>query len=249
MTDWVQGNVVKLHRWTERLYSLQVDAEVAPFQAGQFTRVALDIDGERVGRPYSFVNAPGESPLEFYFITVPDGPLSNRMTTLVSGDTIWISKQASGFFTLAEIGESRYLWLLSTGTAIGPFISILKTEEPWRRFERIVLVHGVRKSDELTYQDTLNKYEQHQQFRMISVVSRDDVGHAIKGRITNAIEDGRLEDIAGIPLSADDSQVMICGNPDMVRDTTRLLEARGFKKHRRRDPGQVTTENYWKQKD
>lgn len=244
---WVEGKVVRKTRWTERLFSLQVDAPVEPYKAGQFTKLALDIDGERVSRPYSYVNPPQRRPLEFYFITVPDGPLSTRLERLDVGDALWVQARAAGMFVLDELPEARNLWLLSTGTALGVFLAILNTEQPWQRFENIVLVHGVRTGEELTYREAIAALnEQHpDQFRMISVVSREDVEGALRGRLTHAIEDGRLEDRAGAALSADTSQVMICGNSDMVRDTTALLEARGMQRNRRREPGHFTIEKYF----
>ncbi len=248
MSAWVEGTVVKLRRWTDELYSLQVKADIPPFTAGQFTRLALDIDGERVARPYSFVNSPGNPLLEFYFIIVPHGPLTHELIRLQPGDSVYIATRPAGFFILSELPDAEVLWMLSTGTAIGPFLSILGDDVVWERFRKIVLVHAVRTVAELTYQDEINALlEQHpEQLQMIPFVSREDTDFAIKGRVPAAIEDGRLEARSGIPLNAENSQVMICGNPAMVRDTTRVLEARGLKKNKRRDPGQITTEQYWK---
>lgn len=250
MTDkskWVEGKVVALRQWTAQLFSIQIDAAIAPFQAGQFGKLALEIDGEMVGRPYSFVNAPHEKPLEFYFITVPGGPLSNRMVDLQSGDPIWLGPKANGFLVLAEQPPGEHLWLLSTGTAIGPFLAICKTAEPWARFKKIVFVHAVRTAAELTYQDQIQKIAaQHgDQFVYLPFVSREDTDFAIKARVPDAIRDGRLEARAGVDISAEKSQVMICGNPDMVTDTTAALIERGLKKNKRKEPGHISVENYW----
>lgn len=247
MSHWVQGHVVDKRHWTDDLYSLRIDAAVEPFAAGQFTRLALDIDGERVGRPYSYVNAPDERPLEFYFITIPHGPLSDRLRRLQVGDPVWVSARAGGFFTLASVPAAQHLWLFASGTALGVFLSQLKTEEPWRRFSRVVLAHGVRSADELTYQDEIGRFaaSHPDQFVYIPFVSREHTDFALRGRIPDAIRDGRLERRAEISLDAATCQVMICGNPDMVRDTTAVLEERGFKRNRRTQPGQITTEQYW----
>ena len=247
MSKFVQGTVVGKRRWTERLYSLRVDAEVAPFQAGQFTKLALDINGEMVGRPYSFINAPGETPLEFYFIEVSGGLLTQRLAALEVGDAVWVAPQAAGFLTLAEVPDAKHLWLLSTGTGIGPFLSILKTEEPWQRFERVVLVHAVRHADELAYGETIRDLaQQHgEQFRFVPFVSREVADFALRARIPAAIADGRLEARAGIALAPESSQVMLCGNPGMLRDTSEALLVRGLKKNRRHDPGHITVESYW----
>lgn len=245
---FVEGRVVALKPWTERLYSIQVEAAVEPFRAGQFGRLALPgDDGEMIVRPYSFVNAPFERPHEFYFITLENGPLTQRLVRLRPGDPIWVAPRASGFMTLADIQDADFLWLLSTGTAIGPFLSICKTEEPWRRFKKVVLAHAVRYAKELTYQETVRAIAERRgsQFVYVPFVTREDTDFALKARVPQAIQDGRLEARAGVPLAAEGSQVMICGNPDMVSDTSAVLEARGFKKNRRKDPGQITVENYW----
>jgi ferredoxin--NADP+ reductase len=244
---WCEGAVRELKPWTDRLYSIRVDAPVNDFRAGQFTKLGLIVGDELTARPYSYVNAPDECLLEFYFITVPGGPLTQRLITLSPGDSIYVMRKASGFLTLDEVPESRHLWMLSTGTAIGPFLSILKTAEPWRRFERIVLVHAVRTAAELSYQDTIRAIAaQHpQRFSYIPFVSREDTDFAIRDRIPTALAAGTLEARAGIEITPEHSQVMICGNPDMVKDTSEALKARGLERNRRRTPGHITVENYW----
>ncbi len=248
MSRWVEGRVVRLQPWTDRLYSIQVSAEISPFVAGQFTRLALEIDGEVVARPYSFLNSPGDPLHEFYFVTVPGGPLTSRMVTLAPGDPILIAPQAAGFFTLNELSDAEVLWMLSTGTAIGPFLSILATGEVWRRYSRVVLVHAVRTAEELSYRERIQAcLQQHPgQLQYIPFVSREETGFAIRGRVPAAIVSGELECRVGLTIDADNAQVMICGNPSMVHDTVEMLQARGLKKNRRREPGHITTEQYWK---
>jgi ferredoxin--NADP+ reductase len=247
MTKWVEGRVVGRRHWTGRLYSLQVEAPVDPFRAGQFTRIGLDLGAERVARSYSYVNAPEERPLEFYFITVPGGPLSARLAALEPGDAIWVAPKPSGMLTLAQVPEAGHLWLLSTGTAIGPFLSILKTAEPWRRFSKVMLVHAVRAAAELAYRDLIADLARARsgQFAYVPFVSREDTDFAIRGRIPDAIRDGRLEQRAGLAIGAAQSQLMVCGNPAMVEDTLAVLEARGLRRNRRKEPGQITVEAYW----
>jgi len=247
MNYWVQGQVVEKRNWTDKLYSLRVDAPVEPFRAGQFTQLALDIEGERIGRPYSFVNGPDERPLEFHFITIPQGPLTERLQALETGDKLWIAARPAGYFTLSEVPDARHLWLLATGTALGVFLSLLKTEELWRRFRKVILAHGVRTRAELTYQDQLDAFQRDHpgRFMYLPFVTREDADFAMRARIPESITDGRLEERAGASLLPEDSQVMICGNPDMVRDTIRVLEQRGLRRNRRSQPGHITTEHYW----
>ncbi len=247
MQKWVEGTVVDQKRWTERLFSLRVNAEISAFEAGQFAKLALAAENEMVARPYSFVNAPKERPHEFFYVLLPEGPLTQRLCGLEPGDTIYLAPRPAGFLVLSEVPSGVNLWLISSGTGLGPFLSILKTETPWQRFKEVVLVHAVRHADELTYRDGIERLlgAHPQQMRFVSFVSREEKAGALPGRIPAAIEDGRLEAAAGVTLSAELSQVMICGNPDMVADTTEVLKRRGMRKHRRREPGHITVENYW----
>ena len=244
---WLQAKVVSQTRWTDRLNSLRLDAEPLDFEAGQFTKLGLEVDGEIIGRPYSFVNAPGVLPYEFYYSVVPEGPLSLRLSRLEAGDQVMLGVAPSGFLVLGEIPDSSVLWLFATGTGIGPFLSMLATEVPWRRFARVVLVHAARCLSDLSYRPRMEALtaERGSQFCAISVVSRESVDGALHGRIPGLIRSGQLEAAAGMGLEASTAQVMICGNPGMVADTTAALVERGLRKHRRRTPGQITVENYW----
>jgi ferredoxin/flavodoxin---NADP+ reductase len=242
MTTWLEGRIVENKAWTDALFSLKVAGAQSRFEAGQFVRIALDIDGERVARPFSFVNPPQDPLLEFYGIVVPEGPLSPRLARLRVGETLYVASNPAGFLVLSEIPDAETLWLLSTGTGIAPFLSMLRTETPWRRFKNVVLVHAVRHAEELVYQDMVSGMKDVQ---YVTFVSREAHPRALAGRIPQAIADGRLEAAAGLSLTAQNSQVMLCGNPDMLRDATAALVARGLRKHRRRAPGQITSESFW----
>lgn len=246
MADWLKAKLTEKVQWSDELYSLRFEAPLPEFKAGQFVRVGLDIDGERVGRPYSLVNAPHESIHEIYFNIVPEGPLSPRLAELEKGDEFLVNSAVNGMMTLDQLPEHRHLWLLATGTALGPFLSILKTDEPWSRFERLVLCHSVRTPEDLAYQDTIMQLlEQHgDQLDFVPVVTRTKHKGALNVRIPAALESGELEKRLGLELKADDAHVMLCGNSDMIQDTQQLLEGRGLKRHRKRDPGHITTEKY-----
>lgn len=251
MSKWVQGKVVGKRAWTDRLVSLQVEAPEVTFVAGQFGRLALPAPAgskeEMLGRPYSFVNSPAAQPHEFYFNVLPEGPLSPRLAALASGDPVWMLRNANGFFSIGEVPAADALWCLSTGTGIGPFLSILRTPEPWEKFGRVVLVHAVRHAKDLSYADTIAGIGAARPgaFAYVPMVSRETHRDALAGRIPAAIADGRLEARASLPLAAENSHVMLCGNPTMVEDAQRVLEARGMRRHRRKEPGQITVETYW----
>ena len=247
MAQWLQGRVAARTDWTENLCSLQVEAAIAPFSAGQFVKIGLASGEDTVGRPYSLINAPHEPLLEFYFSIVPEGPLSPRLARLSEGDQVLVAPQANGFLVLAEVPPASHLWLISSGTGIGPFLSMLKTAEPWQRFQRVVLVHAVRLARELSYRHAIAAIaeEHRQKFCYVPFVSRERVDYALAGRIPAALQDDRLEQRAGIAIDAKQSHVMLCGNPAMVEDVTAALKARGLAKHKRREPGQISAETYW----
>ncbi|MGH8688274.1 MAG: ferredoxin--NADP reductase [Burkholderiales bacterium] len=247
MSKWLEGRVVGQTRWTERLCSLRVQAPLGPFEAGQFTKLALDVGDERVGRPYSLVNAPGAEPLEFYYNVVSGGPLSPRLAALEPGAPVFVAPNPAGFLVLREVPEAENLWLVSTGTGLGPFLSILHTEAPWARFSRVTLVHAVRTVADQAYRDAIGEVARARgaRFGFVPFVSREAGPAALAGRVPAAIADGRLERAAGVPLSPGRSHVMLCGNPAMVTDVTAALVERGMRKHRRRAPGHITLETYW----
>ena len=238
---WLTGRVVENRHWTDTLFSLRVEGAPLGFQAGQFVRIALDINGQRVARAFSFVNPPQDPLLEFYGVIVPEGPLSPRLARLQAGDALQVAANPAGFLVLSEVPDAVTLWLISTGTGLAPFLSILRTETPWKRFRNIVLVHAVRYAKELTYRDVIRNTRA----RYVAFVSREPAAGSLTGRIPAAITDGRLEAAAGVALDPSNSHVMLCGNPQMLKDATAALGARGMRKHRRRAPGHITVESFW----
>ncbi len=248
MTAWTEGKLIAKKHWNDNLFSLHIHASVPLFEAGQFTKIALDIDDKRVGRPYSFVNAPHEQYLEFYVVTVPEGELSPKLLATKEGDTIWVQTRPVGFFVLSEVPQGKTLWMLASGTALGVFLSILKTVTPWERFENIVLCHAVRQAESLSHHELIEQFKKEHptQFQFVPFVSREETPGAFSGRITTALENGSLEKHTGFTFSPEESQVMICGNPEMVKECMTLLQEKGLKKHTRKEAGHITIENYWK---
>jgi ferredoxin--NADP+ reductase len=251
MSSWVEGRVDDVRRWTDNLFSLRVHAPEVTFTAGQFAKLALPAPpGSKepmLGRPYSFVNPPGAPAHEFYFVVVPEGPLSPRLAALVPGDRLWLLARASGFFTIDEVPPAPSLWCLATGTGLGPFLSMLRTPAPWQKFPRVVLVHAVRYARELVYAEEIAGIARAHldAFRFVPVVSREEHSAALRGRIPALLADGQIEARAGLVLGPDTAHAMLCGNPQMVDDTQALLGDRGMRRHRRREPGHITVETYW----
>ncbi len=250
MSGWLAGRVIENRAWTDTLFSLRVQlgtgAPRLQFEAGQFVRIGLDIGGERIARPFSFVNAPHDPVLEFYGVVVPEGPLSPALARLKAGDVLQVADNPAGWLILSEVPTAEDLWLVATGTGIAPFLSILRTAAPWQRYRKVILVHGVRRANELVYAGLIHALTLAYPGRLsyVRFTSREPLPGVLAGRIPAALADGRLE-AAAATIAPERSQFMLCGNPDMLKDMAAALAARGLKKHRRRSPGQITVESFW----
>ena len=225
---------------------LTIDADLNGYEAGQFVRIGL-ADGDNVlARPYSLVNTPQEQYLEVYFNIVEQGPLSPRLFALKPGDGILVADNPSGFLTVSQIPDCKHLWMVATGTGIGPFLAILKSDPVWWRFEKTVLCYSVSYAEELAYQHTIRKImaDHRDQFIYVPVVTRETHGDMLNRRITALMQDGSLESRTGIMINAHDSHVMMCGSSNMITDVSAELAAREMQRHLRRAPGHFTTERY-----
>jgi ferredoxin-NADP reductase len=72
-------------------------------------------------------------------------PPQPSLASLEPGDWVWVSAKVNGLFTQEQIPDAQQLWMIATGTALGVYLSILRTEATWRRFQTLLLVHNVRK--------------------------------------------------------------------------------------------------------
>lgn len=247
---WIEGRIRGQNEWAPGLYSLFVEAPILPFIAGQFIQMSLDdLAVPKLFRPYSLVNAPNDPLLEFYYTLVKHGELTPSLPKLSVGDSVSIAQRAHGRFILSEVPEAKILWMIASGTGLGPFLSILKTKEPWSRFEKIVLVHSVRYTNELTHQALIEMWkEQHaRQFSWLPIVTREPALHTQRERITTLLLSGKLEALTRLTLSERTSQVMLCGNPGMIDEMISLLLKKEMTINRLKQKGHITLENYWKQ--
>lgn len=246
-TQWIEGLVASNIHWTQNLFSLRIEADVAPFAAGQYTSLALDIGGVRIAQPYSILSAPNASPLEFFFYTQLDGQLSAELGRLHPGDRVWVQSTPEGRFTLDQVPPGRDLWLLATGTGVAPFLSLLRTPEPWQRFEHIVLVYAVRHWSDVAYGEVLAQLQAQygERFTFVPFVSREKVESAVHGHIPASISNGTLERVATLGMSTQNSRFMLCGNPGMVQDALSALQQRGFVRSEEGRTGHITLEAYW----
>jgi ferredoxin--NADP+ reductase len=246
MTGFADGRIVARRDWAPGLTTLTIDAAIQPHTPGQFVNLGLERGAELVRRSYSIASAPG-APLEFYLKEVPGGALTPELVRLPIGARVLVEQKPQGFFTLDYVPPCRDMWFVATGTGLGPFIAMLRAQEVWRRFERVVVVHGARHIEHSSYGEELAAFAAAHpgRFTRASVISGGAHGPALPGRVTTAFADGSLEGSVGFSLEPERSHLMLCGNPDMILELTALLANRGLRKHRVRTPGHISAEKYW----
>lgn len=252
--NFTRQTLLQVQPLTPSLFTLRTTRDAGfRFRAGQFARLGVaKADGSVVWRAYSMVSSPHDEFLEFFSIVVPGGEFTSELSRLCEGDTLLVDRQAFGYLVPDRFSDGRDLWLLATGTGVAPFLSILQDFDVWEKFERIILVYSAREGRELAYQPliaelTRREYlaEYAHKFQYIPTVTREQYPGALNGRITALIESGELERAAGCTLAPEHSRVMICGNPQMIDDTRRVLKARDMRLALTRKPGQIAVENYW----
>lgn len=256
-SKWTEESIWDIRFWTDTLLSFKTTRPAQYlFKPGHYSRLGLqDEHGQLIWRAYSVVSAPAEDFLEYYGVIVPGGMFTSRLQQLRPGDRIYLDKQAFGFMTADRFTDGDTLWMLATGTGLGPFISILRDGAVWKQFRRLVLVHGTRHVADLSYTDELQAIQAIQahgssQLQLLQSVTRDGDGTplpagVLHGRITTLLESGQLEQAAGQIISPEAARVMLCGNPAMIEETRALLHARGMRPLRRASPGHFVAENYW----
>lgn len=251
MTQLNQETVLSVRHWSDSVFSFTTTrGQSMRFSNGHFVMIGLEIEGRPLLRAYSLVSANHEEHLEFYSIKVPDGPLTSHLQHLKPGDPLLVGKKPTGTLVLPTLKPGKRLYLLSTGTGLAPFMSIIRDPETYERYEHVVLVHGVRYKKDLGYSEYIqHELPQHEylgemvqeQLRYYPLVTREEFQN--RGRITDLLESGKLcADVGLPPLDPEHDRVMICGSPAMLKDLVEILEARHFKEGATWEPGQYTIE-------
>lgn len=247
MPNWCPATVTAKKVWAEGLFTLTISASgVKPFEPGQFLHLAIGEGDERVNRPYS-VASPHGGNLEFFIVLVEDGQLTPKLWQLEPGHSLQVSDRAAGSFTLRKTPDAELLWLISTGTGLAPYIAMLRENDWQQRFRKVIVVHGVRHYADLAYTGELQRLEQQHpsKFMLLQTLTREQNESALHGRIPQLLESGQLESKSGEQITADNSAIMLCGNPAMLDEMEEKLGQRGMKKHRTKSPGQIVLERYW----
>ena len=245
--------VIDVRHWNDSLFSFKVTRDAGlRFENGQFVMIGLEVEGRPLTRAYSIASPNYEEHLEFFSIKVQNGPLTSRLQHLQPGDPIVVSKKPTGTLVLHDLLPGRNLYLFSTGTGLAPFMSVIQDPETYERFEKVVLLHGVRYVSELAYADFIEQELPQNEFFGEAVrdkliyyptVTREPFRN--QGRLTDLVESGKLfEDIGLPPLDPAVDRAMICGSAPMLKDSRAMLDKRGFRMSKRiGDPADYVIEH------
>ncbi|MEO1280507.1 MAG: ferredoxin--NADP reductase [Pseudomonadota bacterium] len=251
MSAFHEETVLNVHHWTDTLFSFTTTRnEGFRFENGQFTMMGIENEGKPLVRAYSMVSPNYEETLEFLSIKVPDGPLTSRLQHIKEGDRILVSKKPVGTLIIDNLKPGRNLFLLSTGTGLAPFMSIIRDPETYERFDKVILVHGCRQVAELAYGDTIHEELPTDEFigEFVSekliyypTVTREPFEN--NGRLTDLIVNKKLFSDLDLPeLSPELDRAMLCGSPQMIADTKTILETAGMTEGSSGKPGEYVIE-------
>ncbi|KQZ02003.1 ferredoxin-NADP reductase [Pseudolabrys sp. Root1462] len=251
MTAFNKEQVLSVRHWTDSLFSFTTTRDPGfRFVSGQFTMMGMEVDGRPLLRAYSMASANHEDRLEFFSIKVPDGPLTSRLQNIREGDTVLVGRKATGTLIADNLLPGRRLLLLSTGTGLAPFASVIKDPDIYDRFEQIILVHGCRQVAELAYGEklveTLRADENfgeliRSQLVYYPTATREPFRN--RGRITDLIDSGKLfADIGQAPLDIAQDRAMLCGSPSMLAELRANFHGRGLAEGSSNEPGHFVIE-------
>jgi ferredoxin--NADP+ reductase len=251
MSNLMNATVTNVHHWNDTLFSFKTTRETGfRFKNGHFVMLGLEQEGRPLLRAYSIASANYEEHLEFFSIKVPDGPLTSKLQNLKVGDNILLSKKPTGTLITDGMLPGKRLWLISTGTGLAPFMSIIKDPEIYDQFDHVILTHGVRYVSELAYADYIETELPNNEYfgDMVSgklsyypTVTREPFRN--NGRLTDLMTSGKLFTDLNVPKpTLENDRFMICGSPSMLKDTCAILDERGFLEARNGRPGHYVVE-------
>lgn len=250
--------VLEVHHWNDTLFSFKTSRDPAfRFENGHFTMVGLQQEnGRPLLRAYSMASANYEDELEFFSIKVPDGPLTSKLQKIKPGDEIFVGRKPTGTLVADHLLPGKRLWLLSTGTGLAPFLSIIKDPDIYERFDQVILTHGVRHISELAYRNYIeNELPKHEYFGELvreqllyyPTVTREPFRN--KGRLPDLMLSGKIFKDLGVPQpNVEEDRFMLCGGPAMLKDLTKILDERGFRETRAGVPHEYVIERAFVEK-
>jgi len=244
-------SVTDVRHWNDSLFSFKTTRDQSlRFENGHFVMLGMEIEGKPLMRAYSIASPNYEEELEFLSIKVADGALTSRLQNIQVGDEVFVSSKPTGTLVVDDLLEGRNLYLISTGTGLAPFISIIQDPSVYERFDKVILTHGVRTSSELAYQDFINKQlpeneyfgeEVKQKLIYYPTVTRESYKN--QGRLTELMSSGKLfADIGLSQANPEHDRFMICGSPGMLKDSCAILNGWGFEESRQGIKGHYVIE-------
>lgn len=257
MSNLIRETVTSVHHWNETLFSFTTTRNQGlRFKNGHFTMIGLEVEDKPLLRAYSIASANYEEEMEFFSIKVQDGPLTSRLQKLAVGDEILVGTKPVGTLITDSLLPGKNLYLLSTGTGLAPFMSIIKDLDVYEQYDKVVLTHGVRYVSELAYQDRIEHELPNNEYfgevvrdKLIyyPTVTREEYRNT--GRLTDLIRSGQLTaDIGLADLDPENDRFMLCGSPAMLDELTTMLNELGFKEARAGQAGHYVIERAFVEK-
>lgn len=257
MSNLHHERVLSVHHWTDNLFTFTTTRDPAlRFKNGQFVMIGLQVEGKPLLRAYSIASANYEETLEFFSIKVANGPLTSRLQHLKVGDEVIVGRKPTGTLLVDYLVPGRRLYLLSTGTGLAPFMSLIKDPETYEAYEKVILVHGVRTVAELAYQDFITEELPDNEYfgelvreKLVYYPTVTREPYRNQGRITDLITSGKLfADLGLPPLDKEDDRVMLCGSPQLLDDMRVILRDKGFEEGSTTEPGDFVIEKAFVEK-
>lgn len=251
MSNVHSERVLEVQHYTDRLFRFRVTRpQSLRFCSGEFVMLGLPDDIKPVMRAYSIASPAWDESLEFFSIKVPGGPLTERLQKIQVGDEILLRPKTTGTLVNDALLPGRRIFMLSTGTGVAPFVSLIRDPETYEKFESVILTHTCRTVGELkygfdsvaaTHQDPLVGEEATARLKHFASTTREPSEH--NGRITNLIETGEFFASLGIPaFDAAHDRIMMCGSMGMIKDIRQMLEPKGFTEGSHSQPGNFVVE-------
>lgn len=242
-----------VRHWNEHLFSFAITRpDSFRFRSGEFVMIGLPTETRPLLRAYSIASPSYAEELEFLSIKVEDGPLTSRLQKVQAGDQIYLGRKPTGTLVADALIPGKRLFLLSTGTGLAPFLSVIRDPDIYDMFDEVTVVHSVRRVSDLAFQDDLAaalpddpllEDEARAKLRYIPTVTREPFPRA--ERITTMIENGKLfngGEGGDLSFDPESDRFMLCGSMEMIRETSALLDARGFEEGANNKPGTYVVE-------
>jgi ferredoxin--NADP+ reductase len=238
---YTEQRVTSVRKWSDKTFSFTTTRpDDFHFENGEFVTLGLRHEGKLIARAYSIVSSNDADYLEFLSIHVPDGPLTSRLVKVREGDGVFINNKSTGSLTLKHVQPGRNLYMLATGTGLAPFISLIRDPELYQRYEKVILVHTVRRQVELAYRNEIEALAGDRLF-YVPTVTREPF--ETTARVSDLFRSGALFSRLGLPAADPElDRVMLCGNPPMLQEMTAYLKANGWTITSHRGIGNFTVE-------